>query len=77
MLYIIHTDIESVIKKIFICKNNTEISSTSKTGKDVPCKYAKLTTWVFDHVKNMHSLHRVRDSIKKFCESLRGHSKNN
>ena len=34
------------------------------------------TIWAFDHIENKHTLHRGKDCMKKFCESLREHLKN-
>ena len=36
MMYIIHADIESLIKKIDNCKNNPEKFPTTKIGKHIP-----------------------------------------
>ena len=43
VLYIIHPDIESLIKNIDNCKNNTEKSSLTKTGKHIPCGLSMST----------------------------------
>ena len=40
MPYIIHADIESLIKKIDGCANNPENSSTTKIGEHIPCGYS-------------------------------------
>ena len=71
MLSIIYADIESLIKKC-----NPEKSSTTKIGKHVPCGYLISTIWVFDLIENNHSLYRGKNCLKKFCESLREHTKN-
>ena len=42
--YIIHADIESLIKKIDGCDNNPENSSTINIGEHIPCKYSMSTT---------------------------------
>ena len=34
------------------------------------------TIWAFYHIENKHTLHRGKDCMKKFCESLREHAKN-
>ena len=34
------------------------------------------TIWAFDHIENKHTLDRRKDSMKKFYESLREHTKN-
>ena len=32
--------------------------------------------WAFDHIENKHTLYCGKDCMKKFCESLREHTKN-
>ena len=34
------------------------------------------TILAFDHIENKHTLYRGKDCMKKFCESLREHTKN-
>ena len=34
------------------------------------------TIWAFDHIENKHDLYRGKDFMKKFCTSLREHTKN-
>ena len=34
------------------------------------------TIWGFDHIENKHTLCCGKDCIKKFCTSLREHTKN-
>ena len=53
------------------CKSNQEKSSKTKAGKDNPFWYLMPTIWVFDHIKNKHSLYRGEDCMKKHCESFR------
>ena len=40
MPYIIYADIESLIKKIDGCANNSENSSTTKIVELIPCEYS-------------------------------------
>ena len=71
MLDIIYADIESLIKKIDRCKDNPDISSTTKAEEHIPCRYSESTIWVFDHIKNKHTLYCGEDFLKRFCTSLR------
>ena len=34
------------------------------------------TIWAFHHIENKHDLYRGKDFMKKFCTSLREHTKN-
>ena len=76
MPYIIYADIASLIKKIDVCANNPEKSSTANTNKHIPCGYSMSTIWAFNHIGNKHTLYRWEDCMKKFCESLTKHAKN-
>ena len=55
--------------------NNPENSSTTKTGKHIPCGYSMSTIWAFDHIENKHTLYCGKDCMKKFC-TFREHAKN-
>ena len=68
---IIYADLESLIKKIDRCANNPEKSSTTKTGKHVPCRCSLSTIWVFDIIENKHALYSGKDPMKKICSSLK------
>ena len=74
MLYIIYTNIESLIKKIERSANNLEKTSTTKVGKHIPGGYSMPTIWALDHIENTHSLYCREDGMKKFCRSLREHA---
>ena len=76
MPYIIYADIESLIRKTDGCTNNPEKSSTTKIGEHIPCGYSMSTIWGFDHIKDKHTLCRVKNCMKKFCTSFREHAKN-
>ena len=75
VLNIIYGDIEYLIKK-YITVKIIQKNCQQKKGKHIPCQYSMSTIWAFDQVENKHSLHRGKDCMKKFCESLRGHAKN-
>ena len=49
--YIIHVEIESLIKKIDGCSNNPENSSTAKIGEHIPCGYSMSTILAFDIIQ--------------------------
>ena len=78
MQYIIYADIESLIKKnkkIERCANNPENSSTTKIEEHISCRYSMSTIWAFDHIENKHTSYHGKDCMKKFCPSLREHTK--
>ena len=70
---IIYADLESLIKKVDGCKNNTVESSATKIDAHIPCGYLISTNWTFDGIENKHYLYRGEDCMKKFCEALREH----
>ena len=76
MLYIIYADIESLIKIIDGCVNNSENSSTTEIVGYIPCGYSMLIIWAFDHIENKHTLYPGKDCMKKFCIYLRGYAAN-
>ena len=59
--YITYGDLESLIKKIDGCANNTEKSLTTKVVEHIPYGYSMSTIWEFDHIQNQHSLYRGED----------------
>ena len=50
MPYIIYADIEFLIKEIYDCANNSENSSTAKTGEHIPYGYLMTTSWAFNNI---------------------------
>ena len=59
----IYADMESLIKKIDICPNNPEKSSTTNTGEHIPCDYsiqAYFITWERLHEKVFYFFKRKR-----------------
>ena len=76
MPYIIYADIESLIQKIDNCKNNPGKSFTAEIEELISWGYSMSTIWLCDHIEKKHSLYCREDCMKKFCESLREHTKN-
>ena len=76
MPYIIYTDIESLIQKIYGCAKNQEISAGTKIVEHIPCGYSISIIWALDHIKTKNTLYRGKDCLKKSCSSLREHAKN-
>ena len=71
-----YADMEYLISKKDKCASNPENSSTTKTGEHNPCGYSMLKIWAFDHIENKHNLYCGKNCMKKFCKSLREHTKN-
>ena len=76
MPYIIYAGIESLIRKIAGCANNPEKSSTTKIIEHILCCHSVSKIWVFDHIEDKHTLYCGKYCMKKFCTSLREHTKN-
>ena len=70
-IYLIHADLESLIKNINACKINLRKTSATKVGKHILRAYSVRTIWAFDNIENKHNAYRGKDCIKKFCESLK------
>ena len=54
------------LKNRWIILNNPEKSSTTKLGEHIPCGYLVPAIWVFDNIKNEHTLYHGEDCMKKF-----------
>ena len=75
--YIIHADIECLIKKNrWVCQQFRKIFSNKNKWACVPWGYSMSTIWAFNHIENKHTLYHGKDCMKKFYESLREHTKN-
>ena len=72
--FIVYADLECLIKKIHRCKNNPEISSTTKVSENIPSGFSMSTISSFKSIENKHYVYRSKDCTKEFCESLREHA---
>ena len=72
MSYIIYAATKMLIKNIDACSNNP----AKKIGEQISFGYPILTILGFDNIENKHTLYRGKNFMKKFCESLREHTKN-
>ena len=64
--FIIYADLECIIEKIDVCKNNPQNLSTTKISEHI-------TISSFRSIENKHDVYRGKDCMKKFCECLREH----
>ena len=44
-------------------------------GECIACGYSMSIIWAFNNIENKYTLYLGRDSIKKFCKSLRDHAR--
>ena len=56
------------------CKNNPENSFTTKVGEHIPSDFSISAIPSFKSTENKHDLYRGKDSVKKFCNTLREHT---
>ena len=54
--FIIFADLECIIKKIYVCKNNPENSSTTKVCKHIPSSFLMSTISLFRSIENKHDV---------------------
>ena len=72
--YINYADLECLIEETDQCKNNLENSFTTKLGEHIPLRFSISTMSSFKSIKNKHDVHRGKDCMKMFCQSLREHA---
>ena len=72
--FIIYADLECLLKKMSICYNNPEESSTTEINKHVPSGYSLFTHCSSDKTKNKFNYYRGTYCMKKFCKDLREHA---
>ena len=76
MPYIIYNDIESVIKKIDGCANNSENSSTTNRWSYSLQIINAINFGIWSYRKQTHFRLQKELHLKTFCKSLREHTKN-
>ena len=69
--YIIYADLDCLLQKIDICKNNPEKSYTEKKAKHKPSGYSLVTCCSFDKFKNERKCYRGKDCMEIFCKDLK------
>ena len=52
-----------------------KILKTTKTREHIPCWYWTSRIMAFNNIENRYTLYHGEDCMKKFCESLREHTK--
>ena len=71
---VIYADLECFLKKMSICHNNLEKSSTTKVNKHIPLGYSLFTQCLFDTTKNKLNYYRDKNCMEKFCKDLEEHA---
>ena len=71
---IIYGDLECLLEKIGGCQNNSENSSTTKLGEDIPSDFSMSTISSFKSIEKKNDVYRGKDCMKNFFESLREHT---
>ena len=66
--YVVHADLECLLKKMSTCQNNPRESSTTKINKHAPSGYSLFTHCSFDKPKNKLDHYRGKDCMKKFVK---------
>ena len=72
--FIIYADLEGIIEKIDICKNNPENSYTRNLNENIPSCFPMSAISSFRSIGNKHDVYRGKDCMKKFCKSWREHT---
>ena len=72
--FVSYADLDTLIEKIDVCKNNPEKLSTIKVSKHIPSGFPMSTLSSFKSIENKHDVYRGKDCMKKFCKSLREHA---
>ena len=59
--FIIYADLDCIIAKINVCKNNPENSSTTKVSEHIPSGFSTPTISSFRSIENKHDLYRGKN----------------
>ena len=74
--FVIYADLECLIGKIDRCKNNPKKSFKTKASEHIPSRLSMSTKSSYRSIGNKHDVYRIKDCMKRFCESLREHVMN-
>ena len=62
-IFFIYADLECLIEKVDVFKNNPDNSTTKKIGEDTPSRLSTISP--FKSIEYKHDVYRGRDSIEK------------
>ena len=74
VLFIIYSDLESLLEKLSTCHNDPKKSSTTKINKYTDFGYLLLTHCSFDTTKNKLDYYRGKNYVKYLCLDLKEHA---
>ena len=66
-----YCDIESLIKKIDVCDNNSEKSYTSRISKHKPCGFSIVKKSQLTDIRKKNSCYSGEDCMEKYCKELK------
>ena len=69
--FAIYADLECLLIKKQLCRNNPNESYTDRKAMHEPCGYSLDLVSSFDSKQNKHSFYRGNDYIKRFCSDLK------
>ena len=71
VLFIVYTEMESLLEKMIACHNNPKKSSTAEIDKHTRSGYVLFTQSLFDATKSKLDYYRGKECMKKFCKDLK------
>ena len=71
--FVIYDDLEYLLEKITICRNNPEKSSATKINRHTPSGFFVFTDCSFDAAISKLNYYRGKDCMKVFCKILKEH----
>ena len=69
-----YADLDCLIKKIEVCRNDPENASTTKACGHIRSRFPISTILSFKTIENKYDVYRGKDCMKKFCESFKDHT---
>ena len=69
--YVIYTDLECLKEKTDWRKNDSQNSFKRKVSEYIPLSFSIFTISWFRSIENKHDVHKGKDCMKIFCNSLR------
>ena len=69
--FVIHADIEFLLKKMDTCSNDPNTSSITPKNKCEMCGYSLVAHCSFDEKNNVIDYYKGKSCLKKFCQDLK------